>query len=50
LPKFVVELEDQVCQTEKEVMSDVHFLVRSDFYSKSALGEMWVKCIRSTGW
>jgi len=31
-------------------MSDVQVLVCSDFYSKSALGEMWVKCIKSTGW
>jgi len=31
-------------------MSDVHFLVCSDFYSKSDLGEMWVKCIKCTCW
>ena len=31
-------------------MSDVHVLVCSDFYFKSALGEMWVKCIKCTGW
>ena len=28
----------------------MHVLVCSDFYSKSALGEMWVKCIKCTGW
>jgi len=42
-------LEDQVCQAEKIDMSDVHVLVCSDFYSKSSLGEMWVKCIKRTG-
>jgi len=31
-------------------MSDVHVLVCSDFYPKSALGEMWVKCMKCTGW
>ena len=37
-------------QNRKKVMSDVHNLVCSDFYYKSALGEMWVKCIKYTGW
>jgi len=41
LQKFEVNLEDQFCQAEKKVMSDVHVLVCSDFYSKSALGETW---------
>jgi len=31
-------------------MSDVHVLVCSDVFSKSALGEMWVKCIKCTCW
>jgi len=31
-------------------MCDVHVLVCSDFYSKSALGEMWARCIKCTGW
>jgi len=31
-------------------MFDVHVLVCSDIYSKSGLGEKWVKCIKCTGW
>jgi len=31
-------------------MCDVHVLVCSDYYSKSALSEIWVKCIKCTGW
>ena len=35
-----VNLKDPFCQAEKKVISDVHVLACSDFYSKSALGEM----------
>jgi len=37
-------------QNRKKVMSDVHVLDCRDFYPKSALRDMWVKCLRCTGW
>ena len=52
LQKFcsTVNPEDQVCQAEKKVMSDLYVLVCSDFYSKSTLGEMGINNIKCTGW